>query len=71
KDIRTKPLKVKQKVDLQTQKEDYYKTIRTRVLLSWMFCNCLMIITLSSGFIEDYLIQKIFLMKNNNSVFHT
>jgi len=62
-DIRTKPVKVKQAVDLQTKKEDYYKTVRTRVLLSWMFCNCLMIITLTSGFIEDYLIQKKILME--------
>ncbi|KAH7885075.1 glycosyltransferase family 2 protein [Phlebopus sp. FC_14] len=37
--LSTKPPKAEQKVDPQTQQEDYYKTFRTNVLLVWTLSN--------------------------------
>lgn len=45
------------KRDAKTKMEDYFKTFRTRVVLSWLFSNAVVIVALSNPTVRAY-IQK-------------
>jgi chitin synthase len=51
----------KKKRDAQTKLEDYFRSFRTKVVLSWVFTNSLVIIVLSNEFLLQT-IRKPFLV---------
>src|SRR5690606_5984672 len=53
-DLAVRPAAVKQKRDAKTKKDDYYKLFRTRLVLTWMFSNALLIVWMTSDYWEDY-----------------
>lgn len=40
--------------DAKTKQEDYYKLFRTRLVLSWMFSNALLIVALTSDAFTEW-----------------
>jgi hypothetical protein len=52
--------------DAQTKKEDFFKQFRTRVVLTWMLCNALMIIVMTNNAITDSL-SAIFKISSTNN----
>ncbi|KAI8803323.1 chitin synthase-domain-containing protein, partial [Cladochytrium replicatum] len=46
--LRTKPEKVKQKRDVKTKVDDYFKLYRTRVILFWILCNGVLTVLLTT-----------------------
>lgn len=48
-DLKNKPKEVKQGRDAATKREDHNKIFRTRLVLSWIFSNALLIVLLTSG----------------------
>ncbi|KAF9391336.1 Chitin synthase, class 2 [Podila verticillata] len=49
-ELSVRPDAVKEKRDKKTKQEDYYKMFRTRLVLTWMFTNAVLIIAMTSGF---------------------
>ncbi|KAF9364660.1 Chitin synthase, class 2 [Mortierella sp. NVP85] len=49
-ELSVRPEHVKEKRDKKTKQEDYYKLFRTRLVLTWMFTNALLVITMTSNF---------------------
>ncbi|KAF9972358.1 Chitin synthase, class 2 [Actinomortierella ambigua] len=47
-ELAVRPEAVKQKRDAKTKQEDYYKLFRTRLVLSWMFTNAMLIVGLTT-----------------------
>ena len=58
------------KRDAKTKMEDYFKNFRTRVVLSWLFSNLLVIVALSNTAVLDA-IQKPLLLNPNNAASKT
>ncbi|KAI8901033.1 chitin synthase-domain-containing protein [Globomyces pollinis-pini] len=52
--------------DAQTKMEDYFKSFRTRVVLSWVFSNGLVVIAMTSQQVRDA-IQKPFLLSGTTA----
>ncbi|KAH8550047.1 glycosyltransferase family 2 protein [Umbelopsis sp. PMI_123] len=48
-------VKVKESRDAKTKQEDYYRLFRTRLVLSWMFSNALLIVAISSSAFTQYM----------------
>lgn len=48
-------VKVKERRDAKTKQEDYYRLFRTRLVLSWMFSNALLIVAISSTAFTQYM----------------
>ncbi|KAF9185420.1 Chitin synthase, class 1 [Haplosporangium sp. Z 11] len=53
-----KPVKEKQHRDAKTKQEDYYRDIRTRVLLLWIISNALLVILVSSTAFGDFRVKS-------------
>ncbi|KAG0241687.1 Chitin synthase, class 2 [Actinomortierella wolfii] len=53
-ELAVRPEAVKQKRDAKTKQEDYYKLFRTRLVLSWMFTNAMLIIALTTNWSEVF-----------------
>ncbi|KAF9584673.1 Chitin synthase, class 2 [Lunasporangiospora selenospora] len=49
-ELMVRPEAVKEHRDKKTKQEDYYKMFRTRLVLSWMFTNALLVIAMTSSF---------------------
>ncbi|KAF9925952.1 Chitin synthase, class 2, partial [Modicella reniformis] len=49
-ELSVRPEFVKEKRDKKTKQEDYYKLFRTRLVLTWMFTNALLVISMTSSF---------------------
>ncbi|KAG0244115.1 glycosyltransferase family 2 protein [Mortierella sp. GBAus27b] len=52
-ELSVRPDHVKEKRDKKTKQEDYYKMFRTRLVLTWMFTNALLIIGMTNSFGKD------------------
>ncbi|KAF9999747.1 Chitin synthase, class 2 [Entomortierella chlamydospora] len=52
-ELSVRPDAVKEKRDQKTKQEDYYKMFRTRLVLTWMFSNALLIIIMTNSFTTD------------------
>ncbi|KAF9331845.1 Chitin synthase, class 2 [Podila minutissima] len=48
-ELSVRPDVVKEKRDKKTKQEDYYKMFRTRLVLTWMFTNALLIIVMTAN----------------------
>lgn len=48
-------VKMKESRDAKTKLEDYYRLFRTRLVLSWMFSNALLIVAISSTQFTQYM----------------
>ncbi|KAF9577156.1 Chitin synthase, class 2, partial [Lunasporangiospora selenospora] len=59
-ELAVRPDAIKEKRDAKTKKEDYYKLFRTRLVLTWMFTNALLVIAMTSsyGFGRDSDLEK-------------
>ncbi|KAF9907560.1 Chitin synthase, class 2 [Lobosporangium transversale] len=49
-ELAVRPDHVKEKRDKKTKQEDYYKMFRTRLVLTWMFSNAVLIIAMTNSF---------------------
>ncbi|KAI1291571.1 Chitin synthase, class 2 [Mortierella claussenii] len=49
-ELSVRPDHVREKRDKKTKQEDYYKMFRTRLVLTWMFSNAVLIIAMTSSF---------------------
>ncbi|KAF9203003.1 Chitin synthase, class 2 [Haplosporangium sp. Z 27] len=49
-ELSVRPDVVKEKRDKKTKQEDYYKMFRTRLVLTWMFTNAILIIAMTNSF---------------------
>ncbi|KAF9113139.1 Chitin synthase, class 2 [Mortierella sp. AM989] len=49
-ELSVRPDAIKEKRDKKTKQEDYYKMFRTRLVLTWMFTNALLIIVMTNSF---------------------
>ncbi|KAF9909730.1 Chitin synthase, class 2 [Lobosporangium transversale] len=50
-ELSVRPDYVKEKRDKKTKQEDYYKMFRTRLVLTWMFTNAMLVIGMTSDWI--------------------
>lgn len=58
KELAVPEVKKAQHRDAKTKQEDYYKLFRTRLVLTWMFSNALLIIVMSSDAFLQYITQN-------------
>ncbi|KAG0323902.1 Chitin synthase, class 2, partial [Podila horticola] len=49
-----KTVEVKQSRDAKTKQEDYYREIRTRVLLTWIMSNAALVALVTSNIFGDF-----------------
>ncbi|KAF9159739.1 Chitin synthase, class 2 [Actinomortierella ambigua] len=54
-ELAVRPEAVKQKRDAKTKQEDYYKLFRTRLVLSWMFTNAMLIVGLTTDWTKMFM----------------
>jgi chitin synthase len=52
------------KRDAKTKTEDYYKTFRTRVVLSWIFTNALVVIVVTNPILLGEIRKQFLITKN-------
>ncbi|ORZ05680.1 chitin synthase 2 [Lobosporangium transversale] len=52
--LSTKTVEVKKRRDAKTKQEDYYREIRTRVLLSWIMSNAILVALITSSVLGDF-----------------